>query len=214
MEKKTAKGLCFLCEAPSDAVCDDCGEVGFCGGEHGRLHRGSDESDRCLPFRVERLKNVGRVLRATRDIAPGELVFVEHPLTVGPLHDTAPVCLGCFAQVFVRSMRQRIARNVINDAGRRIPHVRRVRPPDVRRRLRGRVATRGGRVRAVLPRARLRQTQVQGLLRRAPVLPVPHAAQVPPVARPRGWEGPLAGHAGLTDRTYGQFIRRPPIEWF
>ena len=42
---------------------------------------------------------VGRALVATRDIAAGELVFEERPLTVGPLHDTPPVCLGCFGKV-------------------------------------------------------------------------------------------------------------------
>ena len=42
---------------------------------------------------------VGRALVATRDIAAGELVFEERPLTVGPLHDTPPVCLGCFGEV-------------------------------------------------------------------------------------------------------------------
>ena len=42
---------------------------------------------------------VGRALVATRDIAAGELVFEERPLTVGPLHNTPPVCLGCFGKV-------------------------------------------------------------------------------------------------------------------
>ena len=33
---------------------------------------------------------------ATRDIAAGELILRETPLTVGNLHETPPVCLGCW----------------------------------------------------------------------------------------------------------------------
>ena len=33
---------------------------------------------------------------ASRDIAAGETIFVESPLTFGPSEETRPVCLGCY----------------------------------------------------------------------------------------------------------------------
>jgi hypothetical protein len=36
---------------------------------------------------------------ATRAISPGELVFQERAVAVGPFHDTPPVCLACLKRV-------------------------------------------------------------------------------------------------------------------
>ena len=91
---------CFLCETACDRPCDACGDVYFCCDDHRDLHRpSSSPAALCYPFRIVSFDGVGRALVATRDIAAGELVFEERPLTVGPLHDTPPVCLGCFDKV-------------------------------------------------------------------------------------------------------------------
>ena len=34
---------------------------------------------------------------ATRDIKPGEVIFVEEPLSYGPSENTKPVCIGCYS---------------------------------------------------------------------------------------------------------------------
>ena len=36
---------------------------------------------------------------AARDIKPGELIFTEEPLGLGPNHSTLPCCLDCMKQV-------------------------------------------------------------------------------------------------------------------
>ena len=36
---------------------------------------------------------------ASRDIKPGEVIFIESPLTFGPSENTKPVCLGCYRKI-------------------------------------------------------------------------------------------------------------------
>jgi hypothetical protein len=81
--------------------------VWFCGDEHRDLHRppltGDDDDagshSSCYPYLVSNIDGIGRCLVAARNIEPGELVFKERPVAVGPLHDTPPVCLTCFQKV-------------------------------------------------------------------------------------------------------------------
>ena len=40
-----------------------------------------------------------RYMVAARDIKPGELIFTEEPLGLGPNHSTLPCCLDCMKQV-------------------------------------------------------------------------------------------------------------------
>ena len=37
---------------------------------------------------------------AARDIKPGELIFTEDPIGLGPNHSTLPCCLDCMKAVF------------------------------------------------------------------------------------------------------------------
>ena len=109
-EFEMSSGRCFLCEAACDGLCEACGEVYFCCDDHRDLHRpvaAESSAAECYPFAVVAVPGVGRALVATRDIAAGELVFEERPLTVGPLHDTPPVCLGCFDKVRLTNEWQR-----------------------------------------------------------------------------------------------------------
>ena len=85
--------------------CTDCGNINsddrvwFCCKDHLKLHK-IDHETNCFPYRVSNGdEERGRCLVATRDIQAGEVIFVEEPITVGPLHDTKPVCLGCLAEV-------------------------------------------------------------------------------------------------------------------
>lgn len=68
------------------------------------LHRTRPvERDLCFPYEVVQKEGIGRCLVATRKIEPGELIFQEDALTIGPLHDTKPVCLGCLTEVKAHS---------------------------------------------------------------------------------------------------------------
>ena len=57
------------------------------------------ETGMCFPFSVAKVEGVGRVLRAAKDLEPGELVFREKEFVVGPSKTTPPVCLGCGRRV-------------------------------------------------------------------------------------------------------------------
>ena len=51
------------------------------------------------PWRVDSLPDCGRVLIATRDIAPFELVLADSAVAMTP--NDVPVCLGCLGKVTV-----------------------------------------------------------------------------------------------------------------
>ena len=51
---------------------------------------------------VSKISNIIEYFRymvAARDIKPGELIFTEEPLGLGPNHSTLPCCLDCMKQV-------------------------------------------------------------------------------------------------------------------
>ena len=68
----------------------------FCSDQHRALH---EDRGQCLPFLVTFKEGVGRCVVAARDIAPGELIFREEALVIGPNHDTPPLCLSCLKVV-------------------------------------------------------------------------------------------------------------------
>ncbi|KAI5754648.1 hypothetical protein M8J77_010294 [Diaphorina citri] len=47
-------------------------------------------------YTIQTNSEVGRYLAAARDIKPGEVIFKEAPLIIGPRLESAPVCLSCF----------------------------------------------------------------------------------------------------------------------
>ena len=102
-KKKTTKEIkdpdedsCFLCLAPCTNRCSFCNLVNFCSDEHFRLHR---QDDYCFPYKSGRLPEKGRVLFATRDIKPLELVLIDPGTVVGPNYKSRPVCLQCLRVV-------------------------------------------------------------------------------------------------------------------
>ena len=63
------------------------------------MHRPEKDDEQCYPFAVYSKDGIGRCLVAVRKIEAGEIIFVEYPSAVGPLHNTQPVCLACFKEV-------------------------------------------------------------------------------------------------------------------
>ena len=45
---------------------------------------------------------------ASREIKQGELIFENEPIAVGPNQNAKSICLGCYAQVNVLSMLDRL----------------------------------------------------------------------------------------------------------
>ena len=87
---------CFLCLQECHEQCQYCGLVYYCSKEHFSLHR---QDDYCFPFRAGTLPDKGRVLFATRDIRPLELILIDPGTVVGPNYKSEPVCLQCLRMV-------------------------------------------------------------------------------------------------------------------
>ena len=107
----TYNDKCFLCLKVSEYNCASC-SVPYCSQAHYNLHSfqnpqsssDSSESTYCFPFRVLEREEVGRYVVATRDIAPLELILVDHPAAFGPNHDTSPACLECLLPIDAKSI--------------------------------------------------------------------------------------------------------------
>ncbi len=82
--------------------CAGCLRVAYCGAEHQKAHWRRRHRGECCPFKVVRGEDdsVGRFVVATRDLSPGEVIFTERPITVGPKQFTPPVCMGCYSPCF------------------------------------------------------------------------------------------------------------------
>jgi len=88
---------CFVCPEAAVKTCEKCGDVSFCE-SHEQFHSNA-ETQTCFPYKVNSLEGVGRIIKASRDIAPGEEIFREKEMVVGPSRSIPPVCLGCGRRV-------------------------------------------------------------------------------------------------------------------
>ena len=86
---------CIICWAETEGRCPLCG-LAICERDL-RLHTNPEVESHCFPWRVESLPHCGRVLTATRDIAPFELLISDTALVLAP--NDLPVCLGCLDEV-------------------------------------------------------------------------------------------------------------------
>jgi len=86
------KEQCFICDAPADFNCPAC-QVPIC--EHHRDYHQDPITGQCFPFKVSNVEGMGRVLIAATDFEPGDFIFREKELVVGPSKTTPPVCIGC-----------------------------------------------------------------------------------------------------------------------
>ena len=92
---------CTWCGISSSDLrsCSGCSQHYFCSDECQSWHcrREGEQQPLCYPFRVQHSKDEnGRYLVATRDIEPGELIFEDTPVVVGPSSKSPPTCLNCF----------------------------------------------------------------------------------------------------------------------
>ena len=100
--KKMEKCFLCLCQTEEMRKCQKCdNDIFACCSEHFALHRSENH---CNPFKVSHKEGIGRILEASRRIEPGELIFRETPLTIGPLHESSPMCLVCGNKKEVRGL--------------------------------------------------------------------------------------------------------------
>ena len=88
---------CFVCPEGAVKTCEKCGDVSYCE-SHPRYHS-NEESQNCFAYEVDSIEGVGRVIKASRDIAAGDEIFREREMVVGPSRSVPPVCLGCGRRV-------------------------------------------------------------------------------------------------------------------
>lgn len=95
-DQESEERSCFFCGAQGDRLekCKQCQNVNFCSKEHRKLHR--SETGQCYLFTVARSEGQGRFLVANRDVSPGETLFVDAPLVIGPANKSPAACLECF----------------------------------------------------------------------------------------------------------------------
>ena len=80
MENKMSQDQCYICPRLASITCPGC-QLMACCSTHLSLHRPATS---CLPWNIDRLPVVGRVLVAARDIAPYELILRDSPLVIVP----------------------------------------------------------------------------------------------------------------------------------
>ncbi len=92
--------FCFICLVPASNKCDFCtDDVYYCCQEHYKLHRSLNDGQlQCNPFVIKSADNVGRFMVATRDIHPGETIFEDKAIAVGPA-ECSVLCLDCNRKV-------------------------------------------------------------------------------------------------------------------
>ena len=92
------QGDCAVCDKLAKNFCSICKHVFYCSTKCQRQHWPTHKED-CktlakLPYRIERNEKLGRFLVAQTDLQPGQLIFNELPMIVGPRQLTKPICLG------------------------------------------------------------------------------------------------------------------------
>merc|ERR1711953_774810 len=96
-------GDCAVCDKLAKSFCSICKHVFYCSRDCQRKHWNTHKED-CkslakLPYRIERNEKLGRFLVSTTDLKPGQLIFNELPMIIGPRQLTKPVCLGCHIEL-------------------------------------------------------------------------------------------------------------------
>nr|XP_023028068.1 protein msta-like [Leptinotarsa decemlineata] len=95
---------CAVCQKPAGHKCGGCHNVYYCSKEHQKSGWKSHKKQ-CRPFKITSNDILGRFLKATKDIKPGEIVLQENPLIWGPSQTTVPVCLGCCKFITTKNSR-------------------------------------------------------------------------------------------------------------
>jgi len=109
----TEQDRCFLCpDLDTTTWCTDCRSLPFCP-DHQQFHK-IGPGGSCCCVRYEDRGAAGRGLMATRDYAPGEVIFQIQPAASGPCVRTEPQCVSCCKLLHSRSACSRCLLPVCN----------------------------------------------------------------------------------------------------
>ncbi|KAA0192453.1 hypothetical protein HAZT_HAZT003738 [Hyalella azteca] len=89
---------CNYCGAPGALKCGRCHAACYCSRDHQRLDSG-DHRDLCKNYTSVSSPDLGEHLAATCLILPGNLIFSENPILVGPVAYSDLICLGCHSAI-------------------------------------------------------------------------------------------------------------------
>ncbi|KAF2364128.1 SET domain [Trinorchestia longiramus] len=89
---------CNYCGAPGVLKCGRCRASFYCCKEHQRLDR-RDHADICRNYAVRSSPDQGQYLESTCLILPGNLIFTEEPILVGPVANSDLICLSCYKPI-------------------------------------------------------------------------------------------------------------------
>nr|XP_012144345.1 PREDICTED: uncharacterized protein LOC100876879 isoform X3 [Megachile rotundata] len=93
MENRSA---CAVCGGESVFKCSACGNVYYCSKKH-QKEDWKRHVQFCRAFKLAESSSLGRYYIAARNIKAGEIVLKDdRPLVAGPMHNSVPVCLGCY----------------------------------------------------------------------------------------------------------------------
>ncbi|XP_076386868.1 uncharacterized protein LOC100876879 isoform X3 [Megachile rotundata] len=93
MENRSA---CAVCGGESVFKCSACGNVYYCSKKH-QKEDWKRHVQFCRAFKLAESSTLGRYYIAARNIKAGEIVLKDdRPLVAGPMHNSVPVCLGCY----------------------------------------------------------------------------------------------------------------------
>ncbi|KAJ8959770.1 hypothetical protein NQ314_006200 [Rhamnusium bicolor] len=89
---------CEVCQQPAARRCSACKLVSYCTAEHQKEHW-NDHKNACKPFEVDHSKELGRFMKATRDLEPSDVIFTDTPIIFGPkphrIEEGPFPCVGC-----------------------------------------------------------------------------------------------------------------------
>ncbi|KAG5877977.1 hypothetical protein JTB14_032238 [Gonioctena quinquepunctata] len=96
-------GQCEVCQQSTERRCSGCKLVFYCNAEHQQANW-KEHKNTCKSFEISSNPQLGRYLKATRDLQRGDFIFSETPLVFGPKphhFEEGPFpCVGCCRLIY------------------------------------------------------------------------------------------------------------------
>jgi len=95
---KEKEDVCANCQGAAKTKCSNCRKVFYCKRACQKDHWNSHKSN-CNPFEVVENEQLGRYMRATRDLKAGDVILKEEPLLLGLFEAKELACVVCYRTV-------------------------------------------------------------------------------------------------------------------
>ncbi|XP_076299374.1 SET domain-containing protein SmydA-8 [Lasioglossum baleicum] len=95
-----SQNVCDICGQSATHKCSACESTYYCSKEHQKKDW-KKHAQICKSYKLAENPILGRHYVATRNIKVGEIILKDNqPLLAGPMHNSVPVCLGCFTALY------------------------------------------------------------------------------------------------------------------